>query len=66
MTMMDIPAIAADITAAIMAGCAPGTIPSHALMLKVFTDVYEIHGMPSDSEHQAIAAQVGARIQVRE
>lgn len=51
---MDIPAIAADITAAIMAGCAPGTIPSHALMLKVFTDVYEIQGMPDEDQHEQI------------
>jgi hypothetical protein len=62
---MDIQIVAHEIAAAIMAGCAPG-MPTHELMLKVFTDVYEIRGMPSDSEHQAIAAQVGARIQVRE
>jgi hypothetical protein len=62
---MDIQIVAHEIAAAILAACG-GTIPSHELMLRVFTDIYEIRGMPSDSEHQAIAAQVGARIQVRD
>jgi hypothetical protein len=57
--------VAHEIAAAIMAGCAPG-MPTHELMLKVFTDVYEIRGMPDESQHQVIARQVGARIQVRD
>jgi hypothetical protein len=62
---MDIPAIAHEIAASIMAGCAPGAISSHALMLDRFVSAYERFGLsPSEGQHQDIADRVGALIRV--
>jgi hypothetical protein len=61
--MIDIPALAQEIAASIMAGCSPGAIPSHALMLDRFVSAYERFGLsPSEGQHQQIADRVRALI----
>jgi hypothetical protein len=60
MTTMDIPAIAQEIAASIMAVCVPGTIPSHTLLVGEFTNAYELFDIsPCERDHQQIADLVG-------
>jgi hypothetical protein len=59
--VVDVRAIAQEITEAIRAECAPGKTPTPELMLRAFCDAYELYGLsPSACEHQHIAARVGA------
>jgi hypothetical protein len=59
---MDIPAIAAEIAAAITAA-SPAAFPSHELMLHRFTDAYDRLGaFPSESDHQRVCDLVRAAI----
>ena len=61
---MDIPTIAAEIAASIMASCAPGALPSQRLMLTKFVDAYGLV-VPSESDHRRICDLVGALINKR-
>jgi len=58
--------VALEIANIVLASTAPGSTPSAELLLKVFCDAYEIYGTPTDTEHQAISAQVGALLRVRD
>jgi hypothetical protein len=60
---MDIQIVAHEIAGAILASCAPGTIPSHTLMVREFANAYDLFGLsPSEHQHQQIADRVGALI----
>jgi hypothetical protein len=60
MTAIDITVIAHEIADAILAECAPGTIPSHTLMVREFTSAYELFDIsPCERDHQQIADLVG-------
>jgi hypothetical protein len=60
---MTVRRIAEEIADAILAECAPGTIPTHTLMLREFANAYELFDIePSDDQHRQIAAIVGALI----
>jgi hypothetical protein len=62
MTTMDIPVIATEIAAAIMAASS-AAFPSHELMLQRFTDAYDRLGaLPSESDHQRVCDLVRAMI----
>jgi hypothetical protein len=59
--------VALEIANAILAATAPGTIPSHELLLKSFVDAYETFGLSDadiEHQHQAISDQVRALITV--
>ena len=69
---MDIPAIAQEIAASIMAVCVPGTIPSPTLvptLVREFTNAYELFELfdisPCERDHQQIADLVGELINKR-
>jgi hypothetical protein len=76
---MDIPAIATELAAAIMAA-SPAALPSHELMLQKFTDAHDRLGQPlsegdhtklsqrsfpSESDHQRVCSLVRAMIDKR-
>jgi len=58
--MTAVETIADEIAESILPECAPGTIPSHALLLREFANAYELFDIePSDShQHQRIADRV--------
>jgi hypothetical protein len=61
MTSVDI--LANEIAGAVLACLAPGVIPSHALLLREFTNAYELFRVsPSEDDHQRICDRVRALI----
>jgi hypothetical protein len=55
--------LAHEIAGAVLACCAPGVAPTHALLLREFANAYELFGVsPSGVDHQRICDRVRALI----
>jgi hypothetical protein len=54
-------AVATEIAAAVMASCAPGTLPTSEMLLQKFCDAYK-DAVPSDFVHRRVCDIVRAKI----